>query len=349
MAGFTGDSRPLPAELAQAIERATTANYSQSTIANRYMASLHRLSTASIQSADKFPVEYIYPYLHFLAVEVFARLQRQSFLLEKQYYEGTSARAQTEALEEGWAIVHDTRLYMTNSQNSIKKFASPTSSLTPDILRDYEVLMGQIHLIQEDLRDYVSRHLGMMTLEDNKKTIEQAVTVNRLTKLAFIFIPLNFVTSAFGMNLIELGTGKAELWMVFVACVTLGMVILTVVSLALRGSKKAVRDYVETNGSTSPLMTLLVLAKSSLRETFWLLVFFIRNATQDSEAFCRAVNRDALAEWSPRDNNDYPSRQPRFEFPTFRRLSNAEFWEERAKAMNALITGRRRRGLRKIP
>ena len=80
-------------------------------------------------------------------MEVFARLQRQSFLLEKQYYEGTSARAQTEALEEGWAIVHDTRLYMTNSQNSIKKFASPTSSLTPDILRDYEVLMGQIHVI----------------------------------------------------------------------------------------------------------------------------------------------------------------------------------------------------------
>jgi Mg2+ and Co2+ transporter CorA len=47
----------------------------------------------------------------------------------------------------------------------------------------------------------VSRHLGMMTLEDNKKTIEQAVTVNRLTKLAFIFIPLNFVTSAFGISL----------------------------------------------------------------------------------------------------------------------------------------------------
>ena len=137
--------------------------------------------------------------------------------------------------------------------------------------------------------------------------------------------------------------------MVFVACGTFGMAILTVIGLALRDSKKAVRDYVETNGDTSPWMTLLVLTKSSLRETFWLLVFFIRKSTQDSEAFCRAVNRDALAEWSPRDNNDYPSRQPQFEFPTFRRLSNAEFWEERAKAMNALITGRRRRGLRKIP
>jgi Mg2+ and Co2+ transporter CorA len=108
----------------------------------------------------------------------------------------------------------------------------------------------------------------MMTLEDNKKSIEQAVTVNRLTKLAFIFIPLNFVTSAFGINLIELGTGKAELWMVVVACVTLGMVILTVVSFALRGSKKAVRDYVESSGSTSRLMTLWRLGQCSFRETF---------------------------------------------------------------------------------
>jgi hypothetical protein len=173
--------------------------------------------------------------------------------------------------------------------------------------------------------------------------------VNRLTKLAFIFITLNFVTTAFGMNLIELGAGKAELWMVFVACVSLGIVILTVVTLALKDSKKVVRGYVETNDSTSPLMTFLVLAKSSLREKFWLLVFFMRNSTQDSEAFCKAVNRDALAEWSPRDNNVYPSRRPRFEFPTFRRLSNSEFWEKRAKVTNALITGRRRWRLRKIP
>lgn len=139
--------------------------------------------------------------------------------------------------------------------------------------------MGQIHLIQEDLRDDASRHLGMMTFEDNKKTIEQAVTVHRLTKLAFIFIPLNFVTSAFGINLIELWTGKAGPWMVFVARVTLGMVILTMANLAPRDSKNAIRDYVESNGSTSPLMTLLVLAKFSLSETFWLLVFFIRNSS----------------------------------------------------------------------
>jgi len=291
------------------------------------------------------PSRVYLPLPAFLAVEVFARLQRQSFLLEKQYYEGTSARAQTESLEEGWAIVHDTRLYMTNSQNSIKKFASPDSSLTPDILHDYEVLIGQIQLIQEDLRDYVSRHLGMMTLEDNKKSIEQAVTVNRLTKLAFIFIPLNCVTSAFGMNLIELGTGKAKLWMVIAACVTLGLVISTVVSFALRGSKRAVRDYVKPNRNTSPSMTLPVLGRISLREAFWLVVFFIKNSRKDSEVFCRAVNKDSLAEWSERDNNDYPSRQPRFEFPIFPRLSNAKFWEERAKVMNALIT---RPGLRKL-
>lgn len=96
--------------------------------------SLHGLTPQTTQGlhtiSRQMPSGVYLPLLAFPGVEVFARLQRQSFLLEKQYYEGTSARTQIEALEEGWAIVHDTRLYMTNSQNSIKKFASPTSSLT---------------------------------------------------------------------------------------------------------------------------------------------------------------------------------------------------------------------------
>jgi len=35
--------------------------------------------------------------------------------------------------------------------------------------------------------------MGMLTLEDSGKAIEQTDSVNRLAKLAFIFIPLNFV------------------------------------------------------------------------------------------------------------------------------------------------------------
>jgi hypothetical protein len=342
MAGFTTDSRPSATQLKTVIVTSTTANYSQRTLANRYISALQRLSKVEIQSADKHPVEYVYPYLHLLAVEVFARLQRESFFLEKQYYNGESARARTEALEEGWAIVHDTRLYMANSQNSIKLFAKPDSTQTENILKDYQTLMDQIQIVQGDLRDYVNRHIGMLALKDSSKSVEQATMVNRLTELAFIFIPLNFVTSAFGMNLMELGTGKAELWMVFVASAILGGIIVLVVNFALSSSKKESRGFVKLDPKASATKTLWTLMRRSWREAFWLALFMIQNSRENSETLCKALNRDHIGDWAERDHNDYPSRQPKFEFPSLPRISNPEFWEKRARQMNLLLVGGRK-------
>jgi Mg2+ and Co2+ transporter CorA len=122
---------------------------------------------------------------------------------------------------------------MADTQNSTKDFLSTFSFQDVDILHDYEVLMDHIRLVQENLRDYFGRHLATLRLEDSKKSIEQAVTVDRLTKLAFFFLPLNFITSAFGMNITQLGTGNAELWMFFVVVVLLGEVIVAMVLLRL--------------------------------------------------------------------------------------------------------------------
>lgn len=58
-----------------------------------------------------------------------------------------------------------------------------------------------------------------LSIEHSKRSIEQNDRVKKLTQLAFIFIPLSFSTSAFGMNLEVLGTGKANVWMVVVAIV----------------------------------------------------------------------------------------------------------------------------------
>jgi CorA-like Mg2+ transporter protein len=342
-AGFTTDIRPSPATLSGAVKVGKTDDFSQRTLARRYLAVLNRFSPEQVRSADRNPIEYTYPYLHLLAVEVFARLQRQSFLIEQQYYGGDSARAQTEALEEGWAIVHDTRLYMTNSQKSLEQFAKAgvfTSQQSAEVLKDFRTLMGQIRLIQGDLRDYLSRHVGMLALQDSKKSIEQAVTMNGLTKLAFVFIPLNFVTSAFGMNLTSLGTGKAEIWMVVVSCVLLGGVVLVVVAIALSRSKAAsglISDQADAGSKT--FRTLWTLFKSSPQEAFWFLVFVILNSPEDCRDFSMAVHRDPFAEWTERDHNDYPNRQPCFELPAFNRLSNRSFWERRARGMNRVLVG----------
>ena len=71
-----------------------------------------------------------------------------------------------------------------------------------------------------DLRRQCINGMSVMmnraVVAESRKGIEQAERVKRLTVLATIFIPISFVTSLFGMNFREFGTGKLSIWL-FVA------------------------------------------------------------------------------------------------------------------------------------
>ena len=61
---------------------------------------------------------------------------------------------------------------------------------------------------------------SLLSIEESKRGIEQSKQVGRLTQLAFVFIPLTFVTGVFGMNITQLG-GKAPLWKFWVTAGTI--------------------------------------------------------------------------------------------------------------------------------
>jgi Mg2+ and Co2+ transporter CorA len=48
-------------------------------------------------------------------------------------------------------------------------------------------------------------------LEENRQATLQARRVARLTFIAFVFVPLSFTTSLFGMNVSQLGTGHVSI------------------------------------------------------------------------------------------------------------------------------------------
>lgn len=75
-------------------------------------------------------------------------------------------------------------------------------------------------------------------------------------------------------------------------------------------------------------------------EAFWLLAFFASHTRVDNEAFCWALHRDFLGQWTERDHIDYPSRQPKFEFHSLAKGDRNKFWERRARRMNDLLTSR---------
>lgn len=98
---------------------------------------------------------------------------------------------------------------------------------------------SQTHSCYEDLRstlrtdlDYLSNRIqdivrlceaGRSTImsnasiEEAKRSNEQAILVTDLTKatnrLTFIFLPVSFLTSVFGMNFRQLGQGTLSIWM----------------------------------------------------------------------------------------------------------------------------------------
>ena len=61
---------------------------------------------------------------------------------------------------------------------------------------------------------------SILSIEESKRGIEQSKQVGRLTQLAFVFIPLTFVTGVFGMNITQFG-GEAPLWKFWVTAGTI--------------------------------------------------------------------------------------------------------------------------------
>ena len=66
-----------------------------------------------------------------------------------------------------------------------------------------------------------------------KMSMDQAARTARLTKLAFVYIPLTFVTSIFGMNVRELSEPVPSLWVCFVT-----LLVVTVATAAIFSSYK---------------------------------------------------------------------------------------------------------------
>ncbi|KAL8804908.1 MAG: hypothetical protein Q9182_002310, partial [Xanthomendoza sp. 2 TL-2023] len=77
--------------------------------------------------------------------------------------------------------------------------------------------------------------LTTLQIEESRKAIRQGAVVKRLTALAFIFIPISTVCSAFGMNIREFEAGFPSVWtFAVVALVAAGLT--TICSLELSGN-----------------------------------------------------------------------------------------------------------------
>ncbi|KAL8929132.1 MAG: hypothetical protein Q9172_000567 [Xanthocarpia lactea] len=136
----------------------------------------------------------------------------------------------------------------TELEVHINAKSEPRTTIHSDVshedytLQQWQRSQSSLQWVLDDVEDALRSnegdlHMELTTLqiEESRKAIRQGAVVKRLTALAFVFIPISTVCSAFGMNLREFGKDLPPAW-VF-AAVALAVVTGTVIcSLELSGN-----------------------------------------------------------------------------------------------------------------
>jgi hypothetical protein len=63
--------------------------------------------------------------------------------------------------------------------------------------------------------------IGTMAIQESRRSIKEAVSAKRLTQLTFVFIPLSYAASLFGMNINEITGSGLKLWVFLVTSLAL--------------------------------------------------------------------------------------------------------------------------------
>lgn len=82
-----------------------------------------------------------------------------------------------------------------------------------NIERDFEHLLKRAQTLHSRTTEAIAVLMSSISIFESQKAIQQAEDMARLTSLAFLFVPLSFATSLFGMNFKELDDKKLSIWL----------------------------------------------------------------------------------------------------------------------------------------
>lgn len=100
------------------------------------------------------------------------------------------------------------------------KIMSPNA----EIAEELELLIRDVQALQLRADSTLNMLASSMSLSQSSLVIEQTSGINKLTELAFFFVPLSFITSVFSMQVMELTSAPPHIWTWGLA---LGLVFLT--------------------------------------------------------------------------------------------------------------------------
>ncbi|KAJ4251081.1 hypothetical protein NW762_011732 [Fusarium torreyae] len=94
-----------------------------------------------------------------------------------------------------------------------------TSNAAHNVEQDFQHILDRTVSLNTRVSEAISVLMSSMSISESQRAIIQAQRVGKLTFLAFIFVPLSFTTSFFGMNVAQLENGNLGIWWWFVMSV----------------------------------------------------------------------------------------------------------------------------------
>ncbi|KAL6714328.1 hypothetical protein ACLMJK_007751 [Lecanora helva] len=123
-----------------------------------------------------------------------------------------------------------------------KAKASATAEL---LIADFKNLLARTEHLLAQCQSGISVCMSTAAIAESQQAILQAKQVRRLTALAFLYIPLSFTTSFFGMNLKIFGSGSLRMWTWIAVSGPLLLVTYAALALSDPGFRQSARYLLE--------------------------------------------------------------------------------------------------------
>lgn len=210
---------------------------------------VQQLSTRRIQDANRHPLDFLLPFLESLELHFVQEMTSINTRLREQDEDTWRSPAQADdfvrtawvaarsAIEDFQIICDRIGDYSENLSSNISGDFKPSKEMTYFLQRCKKGL-ARARLSEAHIRDTVQINVGALSLEESRKSMQQADSVGRLTILGFVFLPLSLVTSFYGMNINEI-TGSGASWKAFlISTLILCYTILLVCSFVFRDMER---------------------------------------------------------------------------------------------------------------
>ncbi|KAK6359990.1 hypothetical protein TWF696_001111 [Orbilia brochopaga] len=178
----------------------------------RYLRRLSEFRDGETETCCQHPIYLILPLLHLCALETSMLLTwAEEKLYERRLPHNLYERDPYNAYitSEGFQqeIFTTTTSLKAHMRYPWLDTTRETAALVQDKMdcafQDLSFLKDKAALVQQAVTDALNREAATESINEAKQSMAQSQSVNQLTRLAFVFVPLTFATSVFGMNIRE--------------------------------------------------------------------------------------------------------------------------------------------------